>query len=184
MGEIKNFGYCQCDEHTGKKHKQQLVAHHRAQQAQYPQFANDPDNIIYVCPSCHLEKIHDNGNFKKLSIYGESIRDQYLMKKGCNNSIAGKPQSSIESNPVSSGSSVDSGFTVSTIIIACILLIFVSALISSGRVWGWSVWTLLSAIIITLIIIGLIYAALYLLYKLAELLWNSGIKIYQHFTHK
>lgn len=42
---------CGCREH--------LNIHHVLPYGRFPQFANDPRNMIAVCPKCHKE-IHDN----------------------------------------------------------------------------------------------------------------------------
>lgn len=194
------FGYCQCDEHIGEKSEQHLHKHHRAQQKQYPQFADDPDNLILVCPSCHAEKIHDNGNYQKLSSYGERLRVQYLTKKGFIGSVVQETQSSVGSyptfgrssgsssgggsSPISIGSSVGSDSSLFILLVFFGFLIFVFELYFFGRAWGWSIWTLLAAIIVTFLVIGVIYILFILLIMVIYALWHTGVKIYNHFSSR
>lgn len=180
-GTMKN-GFCQCECHVGKKYKENLVEHHLAQRAEYPKFADDPDNLIYVCPSCHMNKIHDNGNFKKLSTYGENLRNQYLMKKGYVKPINGKTQSLIVSC-LPSSPSVRSG-SIENFSYIAIIVIFLCSLFSSWQTIGWTFWTIPLAILISLIIIGIIVGALFLLYKIGQILWDTGVKIYKHFCSR
>jgi hypothetical protein len=75
-------GICQCIIHKGKNRRYHLQDHHLAEKSKYPEYANDPENILPVCYDCHHYLLHDNGNLKKLSRYGKKLRSDYLKMKG------------------------------------------------------------------------------------------------------
>jgi hypothetical protein len=162
-------GYCACEIHQGKKYEEGLEQHHLAQRAQYPEFADDTNNIIYVCPSCHRYKIHKNGNLKELSTYGEGLRYEFLKGKGI---VPSMTRNSASPTPAISSSS-SSNNSLNSLSVFFILLIYGCCVYSFGRTFGWSWWVIPGGALLLAIIAAVLIGALYILYKVTNYLWTN-----------